>query len=983
MTTKTYQNVFRDSVPSRQSTWAIVESLVGLAKIIRKILRFIGLCAQTITRPLQRRSQPDDLQSGVFVQGDRTSSLSKILSSTVAITHYCIKSIPGIGRLIPVSWWSKWIEKYICRSRVDWRVLLDHALVDLSILRPSRNHTHGNSASYRTSINIALKRLVESQGFVPYQVSGAKSDHGDSDGCRYFYGIKDLKIHYKNDKVGERHVLLMTDVDYHLNINEYMRLGQPIMMYTLCPKQPGKVTDEYAFYFLDDEIHYDVSGGAKYVHQLWDYNGDTVSVIDQAGAMIVFDVCQKEIEGDQDHRIIGLYPAAKVPFPFWLNFDVEEGFKRKKVTYNGYNIIRHSDLVSMSLNGSTSSYTLSEAVYIAVRKRFERAKTPLNIGDIERHLNNTGIPNAPLAAAQVIECIERLSAEGLLNIPKSPLTTAIQTCYQTLHPLVNEDGKPCAVMLTSPLVTNPAVFPTKSFNNDVATITGRVDRVRNGQWPQKWYENAAREFINLLVPERIAGNGAPLGTAAVNERQNRPMQQARTRLAQNQLSVKTHNVLKAFTKAEGYSNFTDPRNITTMSASLTIMLSGFTYAFKDNVLKHLWWYAPGKTPSEMIDQLSIICRNGCIVSDFSRLDGSVSMFLQLKVVYAAYMKWFGDDYKVEFKNHFDSVFKNSAVTAHGYRYQPGYGTRSGSPLTTDGNTMILAYVCFCALLKTGLTSESAWNGLGLYCGDDAVNSAHPRFEETFKLVCRDIGLTVEVETLKVGSPVPFLGRVFWDPVTCRDSIQDPRRTLPKLHLAPKRETFGIEQMAYNKAAGYFATDKYTPVIGTWARKVMVITGFSEVDALSTEDAWRISNAWPQEREENCRELFKHCMQLDEDELTRWEQLINDADNLAAFPTIWDNERQAKIDCVFNGELIRCSATLRIIHKPKKEALLECQKEKTINNNVEQMQSRSRSPTTSGERTLPNQHLRRSSQTTTRRPSTTRRRAPTRTPRPGR
>lgn len=988
MNNKVYQNVFRDSKPSRENSWSFLESLVGIAKMLRKILRFLGLCAKAIKSSLQGRSQDCNHEDSGFVRQSRTSSLSKMLSGSIAVTSYCIQRIPGLCRLIPISWWSRWIEKFIHRSELDWRVLFDHALVNLPILRPTRNHTHGNSASYRSSVNIALKQVVSRMGFVPYQVSGSKADSRDSDGCRYFYGTKDLKIPYKDDKIGKRHVLLMTDVDYHLNINDYLRYGRPIIMYTFTPKVPGKCTDEYSYYIRDDRVYYSVSGGASYDHALWDYEGDTVSVIDDKGQMIVYDICQKEIEGDEDHRIVGLYPTAMVPFPFWINFDASEGFQRRKFTHNGYNIIRQDGIVSLSPTGSTVSYTISESVFLAMRTRFEKAKTPLTLGDVERHLSRVDIQDPQLAAAQVLECVERLTSTELLDIPRCPKTTAISTCYQTLTPIVNEDGRESAVLLTSPLVTQPAVFPMKSYNNDVATIRGRVNEVRNGMWPSKWYEESTLEFIQRLIPDDKVGRGVPLSIEEVIALQNRPAQVARTKLAEHQLGVECGNTLKAFIKSEGYSNFTDPRNITTMSASLTVMLSGYTYAFKNDVLKDKWWYAPGQDPETMIRNLSTICVGGSIASDFSRLDGSVSMFLQLKVVFAAYMRWVNDACKTELKNHFDSVFKNVAITANGYRYQPGYGTRSGSPLTTDGNTMILAYVCFCALLKTGLTPKDAWNGLGLYCGDDAVNSVHPRFMETFALVCKDLGLTVELEKLEPNGHVPFLGRIFYDPVTCPDSIQDPRRTLPKLHLAAKREIFSIEQMAYNKAAGYYVTDKLTPIISDWAHKVMVITGCGTVRSLTPEDAWRLSRSWPQVDAEKCREVFKKTMKIDELELAEWESQLRNTTNLDSFPIVWDNDRQVKIDCVFDGELLRNSATLRYI-KPKvnqiRKALLECQDKNKCNtltksNNPEATQTlnRSKPPTGIGSSTSPNQAYNASSNNTSRKRSTTAIRARRRT-----
>jgi len=62
--------------------------------------------------------------------------------------------------------------------------------------------------------------------------------------------------------------------------------------------------------------------------------------------------------------------------------------------------------------------------------------------------------------------------------------------------------------------------------------------------------------------------------------------------------------------------------------------------------------------------------------------------------------------------------------------------------------------------------------------------------------------------------------VFIDPWTCGDSIQDPLRALPKLHLSFSNENVPVEVAAHNKAQGYLTTDPTTPLISHWCRAVL-------------------------------------------------------------------------------------------------------------------------------------------------------------------
>lgn len=389
--------------------------------------------------------------------------------------------------------------------------------------------------------------------------------------------------------------------------------------------------------------------------------------------------------------------------------------------------------------------------------------------------------------------------------------------------------------------------------SDEATIRGRIDKVRNDKVPPRTYFKYANDFINQIV--RQVGVGSPVSVDEVRREQCTAQQRARYKMSEATLNCNPSNRLQAFIKAEPYSSVNDPRNITTMAPELTVMLSCYTMAFKNSVLKGLSWFGPGKTPKQTVNELYRIgrkCKEWLVV-DYSRLDGTVSEFLQRNVMMAAYMRWVAPDYRAELQHCLNQVFIQQGRTAHNIKFEPGYGTRSGSPVTTDGNTMICAYVVYCALRNLGYSSKSAFKDIGLVYGDDGAFAALPGLAEQLQGVSGALGLQIKLDTVSNNEPVSYLGRYFVDPLTTYDSFQDPVRTLGKVHLTANKSV-SVNQALANKAHGYLATDAKTPLIGTWARKVIELTGLKP-KGLLREEQHKLSNAWPQRN----ADLIKECI----------------------------------------------------------------------------------------------------------------------------
>lgn len=118
-----------------------------------------------------------------------------------------------------------------------------------------------------------MNESVRKAGYTPYNVS--RSNHDIEGGSRYFYTVKDVITPFRDDVVTENSAFIFCDVDYYCDMNRWLSIGQPCVLYTLVPQTLSHRAVDYAYHIKDDQVHYQVSGGAVYSHPLWKYEGDT------------------------------------------------------------------------------------------------------------------------------------------------------------------------------------------------------------------------------------------------------------------------------------------------------------------------------------------------------------------------------------------------------------------------------------------------------------------------------------------------------------------------------------------------------------------------------------------------------------------------------------------------------------------------------------------------------------------------------------
>jgi len=753
-------------------------------------------------------------------------------------------------------------------------------------------------------------------------MSRGDQNRGD-DGVREFFWEKDLKIRFREDEIGEDHVLVMTDVDYYVDLADYLGKGRPVLMYTVVPTEvENRAEDYYYRVCAGDKIEYHVAGGGRYSHQLWNYDLDSVTVyktyrsgfkrfataflgllayVIDFRMIVTYDVEQLQLGADPNHRIVMLTPSFELPAFFWRTFNALERRKYcigKVATL--YDAV--SGQMSLGLDGYPGCVTLDAATLSGLILRLKSKTTSFTVGDIEVFIG-TKVKDIRVAASLLYGILsETMDLSFSPNVVK---TSVVPVNFRPVasHPLEEEKKK--GMVCTSPLVTNPALIPAGCRDTAEVAVRERVTKVANDKVPKSWVLAYAMDFVKALVPDHLVGKGVPLTLDEIIAQQDTPVRKARVKTAELRIGAFCLNSLKTFIKTEPYTNLNDPRVITTCSTESLLELSQFAKAFKRDILCDKSWYGPGLDPEETVARLGEVCPdNHSIERDFSRMDGRNSKWVLDNLVTPVYMRWCCPDEKPRLKHAISQVYRSRAVSSGGFSYDAGYGTRSGSAITTDVNTIPNCFVSYASLRSLGFDHTEAWARLGLYYGDDSVDSYVDGFVEASKKVTDELGMIADCEVSPPEDPVTFLSRRFINPSRIRTSYCNVNRALPKLHLTTQSEkTVTRALAATNKAHGYAVTDARTPLVGDWAQKVLELTGITPKN-LTRDQIVRASKAWPQDPEDD--DALLDCVSKDlgmtTAEIIERRVAINAATDLDSFPVVWSNPFPVKCEALVAGEL---------------------------------------------------------------------------------
>jgi hypothetical protein len=257
----------------------------------------------------------------------------------------------------------------------------------------------------------------------------------------------------------------------------------------------------------------------------------------------------------------------------------------------------------------------------------------------------------------------------------------------------------------------------------------------------------------------------------------------------------------------------------------------YIYPIADELKRTLQFFMPGKTPIEIATRVADICSRSDHVSlaDMVRLDGSVSNIpreLWKRII----LSFFKHEYHAEILKLFRGTYDRTAklqVGTDALIYETMWIILSGRIDTSIFGTLTTAFSAYYAY-RTQHNPPIAWGLLQRDCcamGDDLIVGGLEA--ATLARGATAIGCKSDAYSVKSGhTGVVYLSRAYgpyvWegDPV----SMTCLKRQLSKFHTTVKLTGITPGDKLREKARGYLASDRYTPVLGEFCQVVEKICG---------------------------------------------------------------------------------------------------------------------------------------------------------------
>lgn len=863
---------------------------------------------------------------------------------------------------------SKLQERFLVRLNPGTRQAIQQTLTfPSSHVRPG--HPHATEAIMRNSATKAMELCASAIGREQWVLSPSARE-AEIPGERLLYQLNDFSQTVRTAPIENQTVITMTDIDYYAHMDDWLHFGMPILAYTMVPETAGGHTPDGIFTLTDNWVECTISGGGKYRHKLWNYHSDSIwtsstGLLNQNwrtdlwalfGGMLkflrlieAFSVTLSSVDHFRvgpHRRVVSIVPYAQLPFVLFQGTDYGQRLERLNLRVNGesgkhYHHVRslvknEEPRVSVAAAGEITSATIVESTFRSVRTRMEHSKNKL-LSDV------------------VQTCREKLDSDRctvLYDYMLDTLPVDIPTMHYPGEPADHytvvikggtahlDDQKTYARRYANAPLVAEAVYPQETRDNEAACIERRINAPQREAYlriqhsnpygrasPPPRFQTYAADFLKQCIPE--AGLGTPVEIDDVAELQNAPAQRARTQLVKMHWSAKFF--VSSFQKREAYSGVNDPRNISTVPTMHTLRLSAFTYGCKKQVLKNLSWYMPAKTPIQIASTLHELAQDNdfLVEGDYSRFDGTITEWLRTFVERAFYLRWAKEEHHPEIMRLFQAEMHSRAVTRHGIVYCPGSSRLSGSPLTTDGNTIINAFVAFCAAREMQVPAKTAAKNCGVFYGDDSLvaGSLFGSADTAVKTMCRVsacLGLNLKAVAVSTTKPTMFLSRCFPDLKTSPVSFCDPMRAMLKIHTTTNT-TRDILVCGVEKASAYLVTDSRTPLVSNWCNAYLRSAHRTRID--NFEDAardvswWAVdavnhSEPWPQDGVEDHTHLIAEMLGLGPNELDNHCKILDEySGDVMSIPALEVAAPVARVVAVVGGQLSDPTGICQVIETP--------------------------------------------------------------------
>jgi hypothetical protein len=685
------------------------------------------------------------------------------------------------------------------------------------------------------------------------------------------------------DPISDEHCVIMVDVDYYTSMPRWLKYGRPMLLYTFVPEDAAGTHSDGSWELCGGQyrdlagcashngtvLRCNITGGASYTHPIWDYNHDTINAIDWFGNCITYFVEQRSCPSGR--RIVGLFPASSVAFPYWLRTPLEHLRRFDCMVGNIPVVDRCDGTLSLGCPGTYEALCVRKIDYLGWVEKSVAVKLK-HVVDVEKWMSvsendktrNARIPWAPI----VFALLQRKwvpSGAGVLSRTGSVkfVIGSRPDNYVCFHPSAPADtitGHETGIAFAPPLVTIPLPFPAKTMAN---AATAHEVRVRLTQ--QKFAKHEfkpelrtyAAEFVRLVVGSH-KGTVVPIDIGQLAERWTRATQQDTIQRLHTQVQpTPDGHTMRGFLKVEAGVK---PRQIVNCDGDHNASLGCYTLAIMDHLKEHHEWIGCGRSPKEIERRVHAVATGLSVPfdlkerlfpnrklttaheGDITNCDGSEKRWHRDHVVDPILMALLSPMYRPVLRKLLKQEEAGFRVKmAEGYAYEAQWELISGTSATTLKNIIKVSFGDYVALRRIGLTPIQAFGCLGIYCGDDSVSVAlpFPGLADARVLALADLAMEQKLIVREAPSPVSFLGEFHYGAFfEGGRRLPDFWRQVQKCHLSASNVP--VDVAAANRAKGALSSSIASdPLLGPWFTAVANLSGEVDTRLMSREELWKL------------------------------------------------------------------------------------------------------------------------------------------------
>lgn len=498
--------------------------------------------------------------------------------------------------------------------------------------------------------------------------------------------------------------------------------------------------------------------------------------------------------------------------------------------------------------GSTRAHHISDVASDTV-KALTTSKSPPSLSNVKNTSVTQGDEVGHTAAALAIG-LHKLTdkdPEYFTSYSFLPLPTIVrQTTEEKENGMELKDIKAHQVM--NPVVKGCAYVHSKTVGNVRDTVKRRLRKPGNqvrGHVMTPKLAKYTKEFADQIKIEVGAGSCKDgfldlYDEDKYIEERNKP-QLRKFQTVQDIYDINNHDERKGFLKREIHSKGHKAARPICQFPPESQALGGRIALAYASALKACSWVGSGQDPSQISDSVSDVCAGADYINatDFTAQDATVTLvdrvielFLLKNLFHpgenGSLHKIIDDWHYTDYEGCVLYGDPGTKRVKHDFNGSRG----SGSPFTTYGNTPLTGLYAYIALRESGSSPEEAYAKLGIYSGDDGITANLPAAAAS--TAAKIMGFIIKSEICT--EYIPYLGRIWFDPIGgSRSSIQDPLRTLGKLHATLlDDEQFTAHEAMLLKATCLQITDRDSDFFGPWSKKVLEDAGMQQQQSLEAK-----------------------------------------------------------------------------------------------------------------------------------------------------